>query len=413
MQADELAVGFVNALRGAGIDVAVGSSVNYYQALGAVGMDQRSSVYWAGRATLVTEPDDIELYDKIFDAYYGGQQLVATPVVEVTQPITLVVDDDGNDDAEDDGGDDDPGDPTLTLRWSRHEVLRDKDFADYSDEELDEAHRLMAAMARIGDTRRSRRRRRTHRTAGHPELRRTVRAAIRSGGEPVRRWYTEPGERLRRVVLLLDISGSMESYARALIRFVHAAVVGRRRVEVFTIGTRLTRITRELSSRDPDRALGAATDAVSDWSGGTRLGDTLAEFNELWGIRGMARDGRASRSGSRRPPVGGAPTVSCQRPVLLLRLCHLDRRLGGFDARLFGQRLPAPSRSPPGYLRQPVRRSDADDPGPGHSGRRDRASSLLVRPEHRRRSVRNSGRLVRVSPSPALRHDRDHSRGAH
>ncbi len=320
MQADELAVGFVNALRGAGIDVAVGSSVNYYQALGAVGMEQRSSVYWAGRATLVTEPDDIEIYDKIFDAYYGGQQLVATPVMEVTQPITLVVDDDGDDDAEDDGGEDDSADPSLTLRWSRHEVLRDKDFADYSDDELDEAHRLMAAMARMGGTRRSRRRRRTHRTAGHPELRRTVRAAIRSGGEPVRRWYTEPGERLRRVVLLLDISGSMESYARALIRFVHAAVVGRRRVEVFTIGTRLTRITRELSSHDPDRALGAAADAVSDWSGGTRLGDTLAEFNESWGIRGMARGATVVvlSDGWDR----GSPEVMAEQMARLHRVTH-------------------------------------------------------------------------------------------
>ena len=319
MRADELAVGFVNALRGAGIDVAVGSSVNYYQALGAVGMEQRSSVYWAGRATLVTEPDDIELYEKIFDAYYGGQQLVATPVVEVTQPITLVVDDDGGEEAEDDGGEEDSGDPSLTLRWSRHEVLRDKDFADYSDDELNEAHRLMAAMARIGGTRRSRRRR-THRTAGHPELRRTVRAAIRSGGEPVRRWYTEPGERLRRVVFLLDISGSMESYARALIRFVHAAVVGRRRVEVFTIGTRLTRITRELSSRDPDRALGEAADAVSDWSGGTRLGDTLGEFNELWGIRGMARGATVVilSDGWDR----GSPEVMAEQMARLHRVTH-------------------------------------------------------------------------------------------
>ncbi|WP_419925243.1 vWA domain-containing protein [Candidatus Poriferisocius sp.] len=319
MQADQLAVGFVNALRGAGIDVAVGSSVSYYQALGAVGMAQRSSVYWAGRATLVTEPEDIEVYDKIFDAYYGGQHLVATPVVEVIQPITLVVDD-GDDDAEDDGGDDEPGDPSLMLRWSRQEVLRDKDFAHYSDDELDEAHRLMAAMARIGGTRRSRRRRRTHRTAGHPELRRTVRAAIRTGGEPVRRWYTEPGQRIRRVVLLLDISGSMESYARALIRFVHAAVVGRRRVEVFTIGTRLTRITRELSSHDPDRALGAAADAVSDWSGGTRLGDTLAEFNEMWGIRGMARGATVVilSDGWDR----GSPEVMAEQMARLRRVTH-------------------------------------------------------------------------------------------
>ena len=319
MRADELAVGFVNALRGADIDVAVGSSVNYYQALGAVGLEQRSSVYWAGRATLVTEPDDIEFYDKIFDAYYGGQQLVAAPVVEVTQPITLVVDDDGDEDPEDGGGDDDPGDPSLTLRWSRHEVLRDKDFSDYSGDELDEAHSLMAAMARIGGTRRSRRRR-THRTAGHPELRRTVRAAIRNGGEPVRRWFTEPGQRLRRVVLLLDISGSMESYARALIRFVHAAVVGRRRVEVFAIGTRLTRITRELSSHDPDRALGAAADAVSDWSGGTRLGDTLAEFNEMWGIRGMARGATVVilSDGWDR----GSPDVMAEQMARLHRVTH-------------------------------------------------------------------------------------------
>ncbi|WP_420435499.1 vWA domain-containing protein [Candidatus Poriferisocius sp.] len=320
VQADELAVGFVNSLRGAGIDVAVGSSVNYYQALGAVGLEQRSSVYWAGRATLVAEPDDIEIYDKIFDAYYGGQLLVANPVIEVVQPITLVVDDDGDDEAEDDGGDEDPGDPSLTLRWSHHEVLRDKDFADYSDDELDEAHRLMAAMTCMGGTRRSRRRRRTHRTAGHPELRRTVRAAIRSGGEPVRRWYTEPGERLRRVVLLLDISGSMESYARALIRFVHAAVVGRRRVEVFTIGTRLTRITRELSSHDPDRAIGEAADAVSDWSGGTRLGDTLAEFNELWGIRGMARGATVVilSDGWDR----GSPEVMAEQMARLHRVTH-------------------------------------------------------------------------------------------
>jgi hypothetical protein len=90
-------------------------------------------------------------------------------------------------------------------------------------------------------------------------------------------------------VLLLDVSGSMESYARALIRFVHAAVAGRTRVEAFALGTRLTRLTRELSSRDPDRALRAAAAAVADWSGGTRLGDGLREFNDEWGCRGMAR----------------------------------------------------------------------------------------------------------------------------
>ena len=109
------------------------------------------------------------------------------------------------------------------------------------------------------------------------------------GGEPIHRKFVQRDRRPRRLVLLIDVSGSMEPYARALIRFAHATVVGRTRVEAFAIGTRLTRITRELSSRDPDAALRAASGAVTDWSGGTRLGATLKEFNELWGLRGMAR----------------------------------------------------------------------------------------------------------------------------
>ncbi len=392
MQADELAVGFANALRGAGIDVAVGSSVNYYQALGTVGLEQLSSVYWAGRATLVTEPDDIELYDKIFAAYYGGDTLVATPVMEVVQPVTLVVDDDGEDDGDDDdGGDHDPDEPSLTLRWSRHEVLRDKDFADYTDEELNEAHRLMANMARVGGTRRSRRRRPTHLTAGHPELRRTVRAAIRCGGEPVRRWYSEPGVRLRRVVLLLDISGSMESYARALIRFVHAAVVGRRRVEVFTIGTRLTRITRELSSHDPDRALSAAADAVSDWSGGTRLGDAMAEFNEKWGIRGMARGATVVvlSDGWDR----GSPEIMAEQMARLHRVTH---RLVWVN----------PLKATPGY--QPLAQGMAaalphvDDFIEGHSLRSlERLAEVLSGEEGSARPAAGLGEAGWDRPSPS------------
>ena len=290
MQAAELAVGFVYSLRSAGIEVAVGSSVDYCCALGALGLAKRSAVYWAGRATLITNPEEIELYDQIFAAYYDGDGLVTFPVVEAPQPFTLAVDDANEDSRElDDSSDSQQIDPSVILRWSRYEVLREKDFNEYSKEELDEAHRLMTAMAYIGGTRRSRRRNPTKRPVGHLDLRRTVRLALRSGGEPIYFRRNEAGERLRKVVLMLDISGSMESYARALLRFVHAAVVGRGKVEVFTIGTRLTRITRDLTWRDPDRALSAAATAVSDWSGGTRIGETLGEFNDLWGIRGMAR----------------------------------------------------------------------------------------------------------------------------
>src|SRR5207248_8876307 len=122
-----------------------------------------------------------------------------------------------------------------------------------------------------------------------PDLRRTVRRSLRSGGEPIRRAFSEAGERPRRIILICDVSGSMEPYSRALLRFLHAAVVGRGRIEAFALGTRLTRITRELSSRDPDAALAKAARSVPDWSGGTRLGEGLRACNDQWGVRGMAR----------------------------------------------------------------------------------------------------------------------------
>jgi uncharacterized protein with von Willebrand factor type A (vWA) domain len=173
------------------------------------------------------------------------------------------------------------------LRWSNREVLRDKDFAACTVEELDEAHRLMADLRLVGAARRSRRLRTARR--GRLDLDRTARRALRTGGEPLRTAHLAPASRPRRLVLLCDVSGSMEAYARALIRFAHAAVAARRRVEVFTLGTRLTRLTRELSSRDPDAALARAAAAVADWSGGTRLGEGLRAFNDSWGVRGTAR----------------------------------------------------------------------------------------------------------------------------
>ncbi|MGH9270861.1 MAG: vWA domain-containing protein, partial [Ilumatobacteraceae bacterium] len=180
-------------------------------------------------------------------------------------------------------------DPTVELRFSLAEVLRHKDFAAYDDAELAEAHRLMARLRLTGSPRRSLRLQPVGRSTPRPDLRRTVRAALRTEGEPIRRHFRAPATRHRRLVLLLDVSGSMEPYARALLRFVQAAVAGRRRVEAFALGTRLTRITRELGARDPDLALRQAADRVIDWSGGTRLGDGLRRFNDEWGVRGMAR----------------------------------------------------------------------------------------------------------------------------
>jgi len=286
--ADEVAVAFVRRLRGAGLDVPVGSALLFVEALGVVGLDRPDDVYWAGRATLVHGPDEISAYDTAFRSFWLGLVPPSALVPTRTVPITLAFDIGGEGDPAPEG-DDGPERPVLAVRFSAREVLRQKDFARYSTEELDEARRLMADVRLTGARRRSRRRVPSRRERGRPDLRRTVRSALRTGGEPVRRRRVTRGDRRRRVVLLVDISGSMEPYARALLRFVQAAVAGRGRVEAFTLGTRLTRLTRELADHDPDAALARASAAVPDWSGGTRLGEGLRQFNDEWGVRGLAR----------------------------------------------------------------------------------------------------------------------------
>ncbi|HEU5305699.1 MAG TPA: VWA domain-containing protein [Acidimicrobiia bacterium] len=281
-------MGFARVLRGAGLDVPVGTTVLFAEALGAVGVSTRDSVYWAGRTTLLSRPEDIELYDRCFAAWWERVfQLGSAPVEE--REVILAFDADGDDDAPEDDSSEPRDAPTLAVRFSRAEVLRQRDFAHYSPDEFAESRRLMDDLRMSGATRRSRRMRASRHDRGRPDLRRTVRRALRTAGEPISRAYVEPSERPRRLVLLCDVSGSMEAYARGLVRFLHAAVVGRGRVEAFAVGTRLTRITRELSSRDPDAAIAAAARRVTDWSGGTRLGEGLRQFNDEWGIRGMAR----------------------------------------------------------------------------------------------------------------------------
>jgi len=285
---DRAAVGFARVLRGAGLDVATGATVTFAEALAAVGVDRREHVYWAGRTTLVRRPEDVPTYDRAFRAWWERTGPVDVDVI--TREVTIALDtsdDDRADTAGPDGSRRD--DDTIVVRASRTEVLRRRDFAAYSSADFDEARRLMGDLRLAGAMRASRRVRPSRRRRGRPDLRRTTRRSLRAGGEPIDQAFLEPLRRPRRLVLLCDVSGSMEPYARALVRFLHAAVVGRGRVEAFAMGTRLTRITRELSSRDPDAALAAAARRVVDWSGGTRLGDGLRTFNDQWGVRGMAR----------------------------------------------------------------------------------------------------------------------------
>jgi uncharacterized protein with von Willebrand factor type A (vWA) domain len=286
---DELAVAFSRVLRRLGLAMPIGSVIDFVEALGLVGITERDAVYWAGRATLVRKPEDLGLFDRAF-AVFWEQARNGSDDAEADEPLRITI---AVDDGDDDKGDapdtaDASDDPTLQLRFSATETLRDKDFAAYDDDELELAHELMSSLRFAGPPRRSARTRPSAHGRQH-DLRATVRSSLRAGGEPIRRHWREPGDRLRRLVLLLDVSGSMEPYARGMLRFVHAAVAGRQRVEAFAMGTRLTRVTRELSSRDPDKALQQASTRVLDWSGGTRLGECLTRFNDEWGVRGMAR----------------------------------------------------------------------------------------------------------------------------
>ena len=284
---EQLAVGFARVLRNLEIPTPLDSVLTFMNSLSLVGIDDRDAVYWAARATLIRQPEHIPVFDRAFAVFWEHRESLTTPSDD-TMRITLALDSDEEDGATD-GQAEASDEPSITLRFSGVETLRDKDFADYTDDEMHLAQKFMQSLRVAGPPRPSLRTISTRKRGHRPNMRRTIRASLAAGGEPMRRHFTTHGEKSRRIVFVLDISGSMEPYARALVRYVHAGVAGRQRVEAFTIGTRLTRVTRELSSKDPDRALRAAGEHVRDWSGGTRLGETLREFNDEWGVRGMAR----------------------------------------------------------------------------------------------------------------------------
>ena len=279
---ERLAAGFMHCLRSGGIVVAVGQTIRFAEALEVVGVTNGNDVYWAGRATLISRPEDLAMYDAMFLAFFHRSS-AGFKVRFDHEPETAGI---GTDEGHGEG--DQGGDEVEVLRYSACETFGAKDFADFTKEELSEAQRVMSGMRLKPAQRRSRRRTPNHRGNRH-DLRRTVQAAMRSAGEPIELRRTKTGERTRRLVLLLDVSGSMEPYSRVLIRFAHAAVVGRGSVEVFGLGTRLTRMTRQLRTHDVDEAVARAAEAVVDWSGGTRLGEAIGDFNDEWGVRGMAR----------------------------------------------------------------------------------------------------------------------------
>ncbi|HEY2221177.1 vWA domain-containing protein [Actinomycetospora sp.] len=279
---------FTRLLRNAGVPVTPDRTATYLRALREVDLASEVATYWAGRLTLCADPDDIARYDQAFHAWFSSdprEQRMgrAAPPKPRTATIAALSSPERSGSGEDDGDV-----PELRVAASGEEVLRDRDIADLTIGEREHMRRMLALLRPDPPRRRARRRRPARR--GEPDARRTLRSTLRHAGEIPGLERRARRERPRRVVLLLDVSGSMAPYADTLLRFAH--VLTRRTpqaVETFTLGTRLTRVTRELRQRDPERALRDAGNAIPDWSGGTRLGEVLRAFLDHWGQRGVAR----------------------------------------------------------------------------------------------------------------------------
>jgi len=277
-------VGFARTLQAAGVAAGPDRVQAMVGALDVLDPRRRADVYWAGRLTLCGAVEDLSRYDRAFEAYFAGQPLRSgtRPPAQRRLVPALGVAPAG----EQTSGDGEQDAPTVHDAASATEVLRHRDIATLAPADRATLNRLLAAFAMPGELRRTRRREPAAR--GRVDPARTMREMLRRGGETARLPRRAARARPRRVVLLVDVSGSMAPYADALLRFAHAAS-RRGSTEVFTIGTRLTRVTRELGMRDPDSAMAAAAAAIPDWSGGTRLGELVKAFLDRWGQRGMAR----------------------------------------------------------------------------------------------------------------------------
>jgi uncharacterized protein len=271
-------------MRAGGARVGVGELLAAHRALAAVDPTSREDAYFALRAALCSTRAELAIFADAFALVFAAPDDGAEdPLAELGRIERAALPRIGIPQA----GAEVPQDVEVPLpaAYSDEELLREKDFASYTDAERALARALLQRIAARSPQRLSRRSRPTRRRRDTHDLRATVRASLRHGGELMERRYREPGVRARRVVLVCDVSGSMTPYARMLLQYLQASVAAHARVEAFVFGTRLTRVTRDLEGRDTDRALHRAAERVTDWSGGTRIGAALAELNREHGRR--------------------------------------------------------------------------------------------------------------------------------
>ena len=362
----ERLVGFGRALRARGLPVGTGRILVFCRAAAALAADgglDREGLYWAGRVAMVARREHLAAYDEAFRAWFPDamDEVLATvagwvPKVQAPAEIEVILDEGVQEESwraaeEGEGG----GEAVVGVLASGAEVLRSKSFAELTDEERRVAHAAIRELALDLPTRHARRWRPSP-YGRRFDQRRTLRASLRTQGEPFRRAWRERRRKPRPLVLVLDVSGSMSTYSRALMQFGFAAIHAGRRVEVFCFGTRLTRVTRALRVGEPDRALREVAARVSDWDGGTRIGASLKELLDRYGqhafLRGsvvllcsdglergepellraqMARLGRLAHRVIWVNPLKGSPRYQPLARGMRAALPHVDRFLPGHN----------------------------------------------------------------------------------
>jgi uncharacterized protein with von Willebrand factor type A (vWA) domain len=290
---------FGRALRAAGLPIGPGHTLRAIQAIETIGVGDRKDFYWALHAVFVNRRDQREIFDQAFHIFWRNPKILERMMSLVLPGLR---------------GDESPDQEEISPRvaeglrggardqeperqiekeetkfdaamsWSKNEVLRDKDFDKMTTEEMTQARRALQTMRLpIPDLK-------TRRFFPNPrgaraDLRATMRSVMRTGGDVVSLKTKSRRKRRPPLIILCDISGSMDRYARMMLHFMHAITNDRDRVHTFLFGTRLTNVTRYLRQKDVDIALDSVADAVEDWSGGTRIGACLHDFNQNWSRR--------------------------------------------------------------------------------------------------------------------------------
>ncbi len=361
----ETLVGFGRFLRAQGLPVGTGRIFTFCRGVASFAFAGKSEIYWAGRCALVGRKEDFALYDRAFDTYFGGTRLQEEPASTAAGAIPPHDPERHEGSGEDAVASWEPAEPgevtegneSAPLIASSTEVLRTKSFDELSEHDLIRARRLIRAL-KINPPQRRSRRLRPVRSGPRFDVRRTLRSSLATQGEPFERAWRARRPKARPLVLILDVSGSMSQYSRALLQFAFAAMSAGQSVEVFCFATRLTRITRALKKREPDDALGDAGRLVRDWEGGTRIGASIKQLLDAFGqhasVRGavvvlcsdglergdpellaaqMARLGRLAHRVVWVNPLKGDPRYQPLARGMAASLPHVDVFLAGHNVK--------------------------------------------------------------------------------